>query len=104
MSRTVFVNGAPTLLVKEDAVLVFLFDEADRPTPHDARVIFAELGLREIETVSKNNDLLIADAHGTGESGAAASAPQAFESESVFIPEIITHKMIPLDLKKLFAD
>jgi hypothetical protein len=75
LSRTVFVYEAPTLLVKEDTVLVFLFDKTDIPTPHDTRVIFTELGLREIETLSKHGNLLIANAHCAGKSGAAASAP-----------------------------
>jgi hypothetical protein len=75
LSRTVFVHDAPTLLVKEDTVLVLLFDKTDNSIPHDTCVIFTKLGLREIETLSKHGNLLIADAHCAGKSGAAAPAP-----------------------------
>jgi hypothetical protein len=81
------------LLFEEDAVLVLLLDKANNPAPHDTRVMFAEFVLTYTETAGKRSNLLVADTHRAGKPGAAAPAPQAFESKSVFIPEFIFHKM-----------
>jgi hypothetical protein len=93
LSRAVCVHRAPLLFVKEDAILVLLLDEADDPASHATRVALPKLGLRERETTSQRRNLFIADAHGAGKSATAATAPQTLKAQTVFVPEIIHHKM-----------
>jgi hypothetical protein len=101
LSGTVGVHRAPTLLFKEDAVLVLLLDKADSSAPHDTRVMFAKLILSYTEPLGKHSNLLIADAHRAGKSGAAAPTLQAFESQSVFIPKIVPHQKMPLGYERI---
>jgi len=96
LARPVSVHRAPALVVKKDTVTVFLFDEADILPSQGARVVLPKLGLGETQTSSQHRNLLIGDANRTGRSSAAVPAPQALEAESVFVPELTTHEMMPL--------
>jgi hypothetical protein len=86
-----FIHRASEFSVKEDAIQVLLLNKADDTASHDARVLSAKLGLGEIETEGERGDLLISDPHGAGKSGAAISASQAVESQTVFIPKFFSH-------------
>jgi hypothetical protein len=93
LSRAVFVHRAPLFFVKEDAIFIFLLDEADNPAPHAPRVAVPKLGLWEIETAGDGADLIIGDANGTGKSATTAPAAQALKVKTIYVPEIISHEI-----------
>jgi len=82
-------------LVKENAVFVRLLHETDMSASQAARVDRPEFGLREIETLRERCNLLIRDANRTGKTAAAVPALRALEAESVFVPGLATHTMMP---------
>jgi len=93
LSRPVFVHRAPLFFIKEDAIFILLFDEADDAASHAPRVAVPKLGLRELETSSEDADLISGDTNSAGKTATTAPAAQAFKAKTLFVPEVVSHEM-----------